>query len=124
MLRRIFAACLVLAWPAIAGAHEGAGPHGGVLSDAGPYYVELVAKGAQLTFFVFDDKTNAPVATKGATASATVLADQKEQNVTLQPGADANAMVGQLAGSAAKGTRIVVLIHLPGKPTAVARFAL
>lgn len=128
MFRRLFAACVMLVLPAVAFAHEGVGPHGGPLSDAGPYYIELVAKGTQLSFFVFDDKTSSPVETKGATATATVLAGQKEQAVTLQPGApggkDNNAMVGQLGTSAEKGMRIVVLVHLPGKPTAVARFAL
>lgn len=123
MLLRMLAVCLALVWSAAGSAHEGKGPHGGPVSDAGAYYVELVAKEKQLQVFVFDDKTNSPVETKGANATATVLLGTEKQTVTLQPGSD-NAMVGELAANAAAGMRVVVLIHLPDKPAVVARFAL
>jgi hypothetical protein len=127
MFVRIFAAaCMALAWPVIAFAHQGTGPHGGPVTDAGPYFVELVAKEKQLRVFVFDDKTDSPVEIGGASATATVVAGQEKQTVTLQPGppGDDNVMVGQLVGiNAETGLRIVVLIHLPGKPSIVARFA-
>jgi hypothetical protein len=121
----IVAACLMLAWPAIGSAHQGTGPHGGPVTDAGPYYVELIAKENQLRVFVFDDKTDSPVETREASATATVLAGQDKQTVTLQPGpsgADGNVMVGQFGMNADAGLRIVVLIQLPGKPSIVARF--
>ena len=124
---RILAACLVLVWPALASAHQGTGAHGGLVTDAGPYYVELLLKENQLRVFVFDDKTDRPVHTGEASATATVLAGQEKQTVTLRPGpsgADDNVMVGQLEKGAAAGTRIVVMIQLPGKPSIVARFAL
>jgi hypothetical protein len=127
MFGRMFAVCLMLFWPAIALAHQGKGPHGGLVSDAGSYYVELVAKEKQLQVFVFDDKTDGPVKVKGASATATVLVGQEKQTVTLHPAppdTDDNVMVGQLGTSAAAGMRIVVLIHLPDKPSVVARFAL
>ena len=127
MFVRILAACLALVWPAIAFAHQGTGPHGGPVTDAGPYYVEVVAKEKQLRVFVFDDKTDSPVQIGEASATATVVAGQEKQTVTLQPGppGDDNVMVGQLVGiNAEPGLRIVVLIHLPGKPSIVARFAL
>lgn len=123
----IFAACLATAWPAIGFAHQGTGPHGGPVTDAGPYYVELIAKENQLRVFVFDDKTDGPVETREASATATVLAGQEKQTVALQPGppgADDNVMVGQLGINADAGLRVVVLIQLPGKPSIVARFAL
>ena len=127
MFLRILVACVALAWPAIAFAHQGTGPHGGPVTDAGPYFVELIAKEKQLQVFVFDDKTDSPVQLGGASATATVLAGQEKQTVTLQPGppgGDDNVMVGQLVGTDAEtGLRIVVLIHLPGKPSIVARFA-
>jgi hypothetical protein len=123
MLIRMLTVCLALFWPAIGLAHEGKGPHGGLVSDAGAYYVELVAKENQIRVFVFDEKTNSPVPTKEASATATVLAGEEKQTVTLEPETD-NAMVGKLGASAAAGTRIVVLIRLPGKPSVVARFAL
>jgi hypothetical protein len=127
MFFKVFAACLVLLWPAIASPHQGTGPHGGPVSDAGPYYIELIAKEDQLHVFVFDDKTDGPVQTGAASATATVLAGEEKQTVTLRPGppgADDNLMVGQLAKNAETGMRIVVLIQFPDKPSLVARFAL
>jgi hypothetical protein len=121
----MFAACLVLLWPAMAPAHEAKGPHGGLMTDAGPYHVELIAKENQLRVFVFDDKTS-PVQTKDASATATVLLGQEKQTVTLKPGTpgtDDNSLAGQFAMNAGSGLRIVVLIQLPGKPSVVARFA-
>jgi len=127
MFVRIVAACLVLPWSAVASAHQGTGPHGGPVSDAGPYYLELIAKENQLQVFVFDDKTDGPVQTGKASATATVLAGDEKQTVTLRPepsGADNNLMVGQLAKNAEAGMRIVVLIQFPDQPSLVARFAI
>jgi len=127
MLFRMFAASLVLVWPAIVSAHQGTGPHGGPVSDAGPYYIELIAEENQLRVFVFDDKTDGPIQTGEASATATVLAGEEKQTVTLRPGppgTDDNLMVGQLAKNAETGMRIVVLIQFPDKPSLVARFAL
>jgi hypothetical protein len=127
MFVRMVAACLVLVWSAVASAHQGTGPHGGPVSDAGPYYIELIAKENQLQVFVFDDKTDGPVQTGKASATATVLAGDEKQTVTLRPepsGADNNLMVGQLAKNAETGMRIVVLIQFPDQPSLVARFAI
>jgi hypothetical protein len=127
MLVRMVVACLVLVWSAVVSAHQGTGPHGGPVSDAGPYYIELIAKENQLQVFVFDDKTDGPVQTGKASATATVLAGDEKQTVTLQPGpsgADDNLMVGQLAKNAETGMRIVVLIQFPDRPSLVARFAI
>ncbi len=127
MFFRMFAACLVLVWPGVVSAHQGTGPHGGPVSDAGPYYIELIAQENQLRVFVFDDKTDGPVQTGEASATATVLAGEEKLTVTLRPGppgTDDNVMVGQLAKNAETGMRIVVLIQFPDKPSLVARFAL
>ena len=126
MFVRMFAACLALVWPAIAFAHQGIGPHGGPVTDAGPYNVEMVAKENQLRVYVFDDKTGGPVQTGKASATATVLAGQEKQTVTLRPGppgSDDNLVVGRLEKNTEAGMRIVVLIQLPDKPSIVARFA-
>jgi len=126
MFVRMLVACLVLVWSAVASAHQGTGPHGGPVSDAGPYYIELIAKENQLRIFVFDDKTDGPVQTGQASATATVLAGEEKQTVTLQPepsGSDDNVMIGQLAKNAEAGMRIVVLIQFPDQPSLVARFA-
>jgi len=126
MFVRMLVACLVLVWSAVASAHQGTGPHGGPVSDAGPYYIELIAKENQLRIFVFDDKTDGPVQTGQASATATVLAGEEKQTVTLRPepsGSDDNVMIGQLAKNAEAGMRIVVLIQFPDQPSLVARFA-
>jgi hypothetical protein len=127
MFVRMVAACLVLVSSAVASAHQGTGPHGGPVSDAGPYYIELIAKENQLQVFVFDDKTDGPIQTGKASATATVLAGEEKQTVTLRPGppgADDNVMIGQLAKNAEAGMRIVVLIQFPDQPSLVVRFAI
>src|SRR6266852_3964491 len=86
MFLRMVAACLVLVWPAAASAHQGTGPHGGPVSDAGPYYVELIAQENELRVFIFDDKTDGPVQTEKASATATVLSGEEKQTVALRPG--------------------------------------
>lgn len=125
-LLRMFAACVALVWPALGSAHQGTGAHGGQLADAGPYYVELIHKENQLQVFVFDDKTSAAVQMAQASATATVLAGEDKQTVTLKPGppgTDNNEMVGQLQPTAVAVTRVLVLIKLPDKPSIIARFA-
>ena len=127
MYRSIVFASLFCLVSALASAHEGKGPHGGPLADAGPYYVELVVGGGELRIFVFDDKTAKPVGTAGAKGTAVVLAGQKEDKVTLQPSAGAAAggeMEGKAPAAVGPGTRIVVLVQMPGKPSVVARFAI
>lgn len=127
MLRWIIVACLALLSPAAAFAHSGQGPHGGPLADAGPYYVELVVEGAALRIFVFDERNDKPVGTKEAKATATLLVGQDKETVTLEPAAaDAggNSLAGQTAKSVGAGSRVVVLIQFPGKPSIIARFAL
>ena len=47
------------------------------MSDAGPYYIELIDQENQLRVFVFDDKTDGPVQTGKASATATVLAGEQ-----------------------------------------------
>ena len=125
LLPAVVVACWLLVCPLPALAHAGTGPHGGPVTDAGPYYVELIVKDGQLRLFAFDDKTDAPVSAKDAHATATVLIGDKKDTVELAPagGADDNLLSGPLA-EAGPGTRIVVIFRYPGKPTIIARFAI
>lgn len=122
-------AFIMLCWfalsPVAALAHAGTGPHGGPVTDAGPYYVELIVKDDQMQLFAFDDKTDAPVSAKGAHGTATVLVGDKKDTVELAPasGADGNLLSGALA-AAGPGTRIVIILHYPGQPSIIARFAI
>jgi hypothetical protein len=122
-------AIMVLGWlmvaPVPALAHAGTGPHGGPVTDAGPYYVELILKDGQLRLFAFDDKSDAPVDAKSAHGTATILIGDKKETVELAPvsGPDGNLLGGSLA-DAGPGTRIVVILRFPGQPSMIARFAI
>lgn len=127
MFGRILAACLLLAWPAAVFAHEGPGPHGGPTSDATPYYFELMVKENELRVFVYDEKTEVPIAVKEAKGRATVLVGQEKEIVALEPGpsdGESNMLLGKVGVKAGTGSHIVVVIEFPGKPAAVARFAI
>ena len=127
MFGRLLATCLFAAWAGAAHAHVGLGPHGGPVSDAGPYWVELVAQDKELRIFVFDQQNDSPIGTLEATGRAEVLVGEDKETVRLQPGnsgAEANMMKGEVAKEAGSGSRIVVLIQFPGKPAAVARFGI
>jgi hypothetical protein len=131
-VRRFLAALpavMILCWSAVvpipALAHAGTGPHGGPVTDAGPYYVELILKDGQLQLFAFDDKSDAPVSAKSARGTATVLTGDKKETVELAPvsGADDNLLGGALA-AAGPGTRIVIILRFPDQPSIIARFAI
>ncbi len=127
MFGRMLAACLFAVWPGAVWAHVGLGPHGGPVTDAGPYWVELVTRDKELEVFVFDQQNDTPIGTKEATGRAEVLTGEDKETVPLQPGtaaAEANVMKGEAVKGAGSGSRIVVLIQFPGKPAAVARFAI
>jgi hypothetical protein len=127
MFGRMFAACLLVVWPGAGWAHVGLGPHGGPVSDAGPYWAELVMHDKELQVFVFDQQNDTPIGTADATGRAEVLVGEDKETVRLQPGtsaAEVNMMKGEVVKDAGAGTRIVVLIQFPGKPAAVARFAI
>ena len=96
------------------------GPNGGQLKHAGKYHLELVMKESTLTVYLTDDK-DAKAATKGATASATVLAGKATSNVKLEPSGD-NALAGSGNFQPAPDMKVVVSVTLPGQPPLQARF--
>ena len=117
----LFAAALSL--PAAALAHgEKIGPNGGVVEDAGKHHIELVMKADELRAFVTDAK-DAKVDTKGAEATAVVLAGKAKATLKLAPvGGNVLAAGGKFdTGARAK---VVVSLTLQGQPAAQARFTL
>ena len=112
-----------LSLPSAAVAHgEKFGPNGGIVEDAGKYHVELVMKAGELRAFVTDAK-NAKVDTKGAEATAIVLAGKAKATLKLVPvGGNVLAIGGSFDASA--GAKVVVSLTLPGQPAAQARFTL
>ncbi len=125
LLHAVMILCWFMVAPVSALAHGGTGPHGGPVTDAGPYYVELILKDGQLRLFAFDDKSDAPVSAKSARGTATILIGDKKETVELEPvsGPDDNLLGGAFA-AAGPGTRIVVILRFPGQPSIIARFAI
>lgn len=96
------------------------GPNGGQVKDAGKYHLELVVKDTALSVYVTGSK-DAKVATKGASGSATVLADKGTSNVKLEPSGE-NALTGNGSFQPALDMKVVVSVTLPGQPPVQARF--
>lgn len=104
MLKHLYVALAFLfASPAFA--HETIGPNGGKLVDAGPYHVELVAKGRIVNVYLTDS------ADKQGTAI--LVADGKPQRLVLAP-ADGNRLTGEAAVDLPKAPKGAVQIQPPG----------
>jgi hypothetical protein len=111
----------LLAVTSLAFADEGAnGPNGGQIKDAGKYHLELVVKENALTVYVADAK-HQKIVTKGASGSATVLANKNTTNVKLEPSGE-NALAGSGRFESAPDMKIVVSLTLPGENPVQARF--
>lgn len=65
-------------------AHDAKGPHGGRVTDAGSYHVELVVKSDIVDVFI-SDASDKPVASSGFKGTAILVADGKSQRVVLAP---------------------------------------
>jgi hypothetical protein len=65
-------------------AHDGTGPNGGQLIEAGKYHIELVGKGTRLEVFV-SDADEKPLAAAGFKALAILVIDGKPHRIPLQP---------------------------------------
>ncbi len=116
----LFAAALL---PAAALAHgERTGPNGGVVEDIGKYHVELVMKADELRAFV-TGAGGVGIDTKGAEASAIVLAGRDKVTLKLVPaGGNALAAAGKLDTRA--GAKVVLSLALPGQPVVSGRFGI
>lgn len=106
--------------PRSARAHDGTGPNGGQLVEAGKYHVELVGKGTRLDVFV-SDADEKPLPAAGFKALAILVIDGKPQRIPLQPdGADRlSGTAPAPLGSPAKG---VLQLTAPDGTVVQARF--
>jgi hypothetical protein len=106
----VLALSVAIAGPALA--HSDSkfikGPQGGHIVDAGggKQHWELVANGNQLTLYVSDSE-EAPVDTKGGTATGQVLLGGKTYSVEFSP-AGGNTMKATGDFTAAKGMKVIV----------------
>jgi hypothetical protein len=96
------------------------GPNGGQLIDAGPFHLELIVAGNDLTLHVADLKDK-KLSTKGATASADVISRGTKSLVELTPSGE-NLLVGKGMFTADKSMRVLVRLRMPGKGTIQGKF--
>src|SRR5882672_3400715 len=121
---RVLGVVGVLLFAVTAVAHEGKGPHGGPVADAGKFFVEIVVNADQLQVYVFDEETGKPVPVKDARATAILLVGEQKETVTLAPADGDDGLRGKTATAATAGARVVVMIQLSDQPSIVARLAL
>jgi hypothetical protein len=95
-------------------------PHGGQMRMAGPFHLEIVVKGGDITVCVADHANDA-IATDGAKALARVSSGKDVLEVPLSP-AGGNVMKGSGAFKATRRTRVELSIEVPGRGSAEAKF--
>ncbi len=118
----VLGAGLVLADDSQEHVHDHSAKHGGLVEHTTHHHLELVAEGATLALYLTHED-GAEQDTSAATASATVLADGKAEQVALSP-AGGNLLKGSGAFNAGAGTIVVVSLALPGHAPAQVRFEL
>jgi hypothetical protein len=123
--RRTLLATVAALFPSAAFAHLPAGargPNGGQVQDVGSYHGEMLAKDGEITLFLFDHNDR-PMPAMGASGTAIVLAEGRQQTLTFAPRADGAALVATGEFRAAPGLRVVAqIVARPGQPRAQARF--
>jgi len=118
----VIAATLLLAAPAFAGSeHDHKPKHGGVVEEVKEVQYELVAKPDSIVIFVEDHGKK--VDTKGATAKVTLLSGKDKSEATLTPAGD-NKLEAKGQFKVGKGTKVVAVVTLAGKPASSVRFTL
>jgi len=121
LFRRHLIALAVLGPPVAALAQSAPNPaHGGLVQKAVGHLVELVVDGDRMTVYVTEPDST-PLATKDWSAKATVLANGKSENLTLEPSGP-NSASGKLGSAAGVKYTAVLSLTIDGKP-GQARFA-
>ncbi|MBI3355985.1 MAG: hypothetical protein HY038_04305 [Nitrospirae bacterium] len=95
-------------------------PHGGQLRMVGPYHLELVAKGGELTVYVTDHADNKISMDRGQ-GKATVETGQTRTQIGLHPVGD-NMLKGSGVFSLTPDTVVIVFFRLPDQDAHSARF--
>ncbi|WP_457107326.1 hypothetical protein [Methylobacterium sp. P5_C11] len=119
ILSRVTLAAGLLAATA-AYAHETAGRHGGRVTDAGLFHVELVAKGETVDVFLSDERQR-PVPAAGFKGTAILVVGGKPTRVPLEP-ADGNRLTGKAAAALGDGPKGAVQLTGPDGATASGKF--
>ena len=118
------AAALAFAGPTLAHSDEYLDtittPHGGQMRMAGMYHFELVVEEGTLTVYLTDHADH-PIASAGASGSATVLVGKNRSTINLAPAGD-NRLTGKGNFAMDAAMRVVLSISLPGQAAEQARF--
>lgn len=96
--------------------------HGGQALAAGPYHLELVAKGGALVLYVTDHADKA-IPTDGAKAKATIQQgyEKAKLQVELEPSGD-NTLTGTGAFTINQDTGVMIFLKFPEQEAYAARF--
>ena len=123
-LKAIVLAGSILAATAVAahahGKASAKGPHGGAVTHAGNYHVELVTKGTTVDLFVTDGKDR-PVPANGMQATALLVVKGKPQRVTLEP-AEGSRLSGEALVPLPARVKGAVRLTGPNGKTAQGKF--
>ena len=116
--RMALVASALVAFPVCA--HETAGQHGGRVTDAGKFHVELVAKGETVDVFV-SDGSQKPVPAEGFKGTAILVVGGKPARVPLEP-ADGNRLSGKAPVALGDSPKGAVQLTGPDGATASGKF--
>lgn len=109
-----------LTWSGAAWAHEAKGKHGGRITDAGSYHVEMVVKSDSVDVFV-SDASEKPVATSGFKGTAILVVDGKTQRIVLAP-VEGTRLSGSATAALPEKPKGVVQLTGPDGKTSQAKF--
>ncbi|MER2268567.1 hypothetical protein [Methylobacterium oxalidis] len=101
-------------------AHETAGRHGGQVTDAGKFHVELVAKGETVDVFLSDEGQK-PIPASGFKGTAVLVVGGKPTRVPLEP-AEGNRLTGKAATMLGDSPKGAVQLTDPDGATASGKF--
>lgn len=109
-----------LTWSGAAWAHEAKGKHGGRITDAGSYHVEMVLKSDAVDVFI-SDASEKPVAISGFKGTAIFVVDGNSQRIVLAP-VDGTRLSGSATRALPNQPKGVVQLTAPDGKTIQAKF--
>ena len=101
-------------------AHDAKGKHGGRVTDAGSYHVEMVVK-SDVVDVLISDASEKPVAISGFKGTAILVVDGKSQRVVLTP-VEGTRLSGSATAALPDQPKGVVQLTGPDGKTIQAKF--
>ena len=119
----LVALCLSLTAPPIVAAHDmEKGPNGGQVIESKGHHVELAVSGRDIKVWL-SDAAHAPIASKGASGRAVILASGRQSTLELAP-AEPNLLTATTDAPLGAGARIVISTKLGSGQELQGRFVL